>query len=138
MNVAEVYEFLKKERLAVLATVTEDGQPQAALMGMAVTSELEIVFDTVKDSRKYANLQNNPRVCWVLGCTTEITVQYEGLAGELAGEELAKYKKTYFAAFPEGPSRESWSGITYFVVRPTWLRFCDYNPESRRIEEQKF
>jgi general stress protein 26 len=138
MNVEEVYEFMNKERLAVLSTVTRDGQPQSALMGMAVTPQLEIIFDTVKSSRKYPNLKKNPRVAWVVGCTTEITVQYEGIAEELAGEGLAQYKKTYFAAFPDGPVRESWPGITYFVVRPTWLRYCDYNPASRRIEEKKF
>jgi general stress protein 26 len=138
MNVQEVYEFMNKERLAVLSTVTDSGQPQAALMGMAVTPQLEIIFDTVKSSRKYPNLKKNPCVAWVVGCTTEVSVQYEGLAEELAGEELAKYKKIYFAAFPDGPVRESWPGITYFVVRPTWARFCDYNPESQRIEERKF
>jgi hypothetical protein len=74
----------------------------------------------------------------VVGCTTEVTVQYEGVAEELAGEELAKHKKIYFGTFPAGPVRESWPGISYFVVRPTWVRYCDYNPESRRIEERKF
>jgi general stress protein 26 len=138
MNVQEVYEFMKKERLAVLSTVTSDGQPQSALMGMAVTPELEIIFDTVKSSRKYPNLKKNPRVAWVVGCTTEVSVQYEGRAEELVGEELAKYKKTYLGVFPDGPIRESWPGITYFVVRPTWVRYCDYNPGIRRIEEQKF
>jgi general stress protein 26 len=129
---------MKNERLAVLATVAEDGQPEAALMGVAVTPQLEIVFDTVKSSRKYPNLKKNPRVALVVGCTTEVTVQYEGVAEELAGEELAKYKKIYFGAFPDGPVRESWPGITYFVVRPTWVGYCDYDPESRRIEERKF
>jgi general stress protein 26 len=129
---------MNKERLAVLSTVTDSGQPRAALMGMAVTPQLEIIFDTVKSSRKYPNLNKNPRVAWVVGCTTEGTVQYEGIAGELTGEGLAKYKKTYFAAFPDGSARESWPGITYFVVRPTWVRYCDYNPDGRRIEEQKF
>lgn len=138
MNVQEVYEFMNKERLAVLSTVAATGQPQSALMGMAVTPQLEIIFDTVKSSRKYPNLKKNPRVAWVVGCTTEVSVQYEGVAEELAGEELAGYKKTYFAVFPDGPVRESWPGITYFVVRPTWVRFCDYNPDTRRIEEQKF
>jgi len=33
MNVKEVYEFMIKERLAVLSTVTDSGQPQAASMG---------------------------------------------------------------------------------------------------------
>lgn len=137
MNLEEVYTFMNGERLAVLAT-TNEGQPEAALMGFAVTPELEIVFDTVKDSRKYPNLEKNHRVAWVIGCTTETTVQYEGEAEELQGDALAKYKKVYFAKFTDGPARESWPGITYFVVRPKWVRYCDYNSATRRIEEKRF
>jgi hypothetical protein len=138
MDIEEVYRFMSGERLAVLATVDAEEQPEAALVGFAVTPELELVFDTVKQSRKYPNLKKNPRMAWVVGCTTEVSVQYEGVAEELEGEELAKYKKTYFAKFLDGPARESWPGITYFVVRPTWVRFCDYNPATRRIEEMRF
>src|SRR6201988_3376042 len=129
---------MDNERLGVLTTVTTSGQPQAALMGFAVTPGLEIIFDTVKSSRKYPNLKKNPRVAWVIGCTTEVTVQYEGLARELEGKELAKYQKTYFAKFADGPARLTWPAITYFVVHPKWVRYCDYNPGTRRIEGKKF
>ena len=138
MDVDEVFQFMNSERLAVLATAGENGQPEAALMGFAVTPELEIIFDTVRSSRKYPNLKKNPRVAWVIGCTTEVTVQYEGIAEELEGTEMAIYKKPYFAKFPDGPARESWPGITYFVVRPKWVRYCDYDPAKRRIEEMSF
>lgn len=138
MNVEEVYAFMAAESLAVLSTVTERGEPEAALVGFAVTPKLEIVFDTVKSSRKYPNLQKNQRMAWVIGCTTEVTVQFEGIAEELVAQDLAKYKKTYFAKFPDGVEREKWPGITYFVVRPKWVRYCDYNPQSRRIEEMRF
>jgi general stress protein 26 len=138
MNVEEVYRFMNQQSLAVLATAGENGQPEAALMGFAVTPELEIIFDTVNSSRKYPNLKKNPRVAWVIGCITEVTVQYEGIAEELVGDDLAKYKKTYFAKFTDGPVRQNWPGITYFVVRPKWVRYCDYNPEVRRIEEKEF
>jgi general stress protein 26 len=138
MNVEEVFQFLNGESLAVLATVGENGQPEAAVMGFAVTRKLEIIFDTVKTSRKYPNLKKNPRVAWVIGCTSEVTVQYEGLAQELEGEELTKYQQTYFAKFADGPARLTWPGITYFVVRPKWVRYCDYNPGTRRIEENEF
>jgi uncharacterized pyridoxamine 5'-phosphate oxidase family protein len=137
MNVEEVYRFMKQERLGVLATSSADGQPEAALMGFAVTPELEIVFDTLRTSRKYPHMKANPRVAWVVGCTTEVTVQYEGVADELEGEELTKYQKIYFAKFTDGQQRLSWPGITYFVVRPKWVRYCDYNPEKRRIEEKQ-
>ena len=129
---------MDSERLGVLSTARKSGRPEAALMGFAVTPELEIVFDTVRSSRKYPILKENPWVAWVVGCATEITVQYEGEAFELEGEDLAKYKKIYFAKFTDGPARESWPGITYFVVRPKWVRYCDYNPGTRRIEEAKF
>ncbi len=138
MNVEEVFKFMEGEKLGVLSTVGEDGSPESALMGVVATPELELIFDTVKSSRKYPNLKNNSRVAWVIGCTTEVTVQYEGIAEELEGEALAKYKKIYFAKFTDGPQRENWPGITYFVVRPKWVRYCDYNPESRRIEEKEF
>ncbi len=138
MSLNEVFKFLDGERLGVLATVAEDGTPEAALMGIVATPELELVFDTVKSSRKYPNIKKNPRVALVIGCSTEVTVQYEGIAEELAGEQLAKYKKIYFAKFTDGPARENWPGITYFVVKPKWVRYCDYNAATRRIEEQDF
>jgi len=138
MNLQEVFRFMDSERYGVLTTTTNSGQPEAALVGFAVTPALEIIFDTVRSSRKYPNLKENPRVAFVVGCTTEITVQYEGEAEELEGEALAKYKPIYFRKFTDGPARESWAGITYFVVRPKWVRYCDYNPEKQRIEEQRF
>ncbi len=138
MDMNQVFRFLDGEKLGVLSTAAENGAPQAALVGVVATPGLELIFDTVKSSRKYPNMRNNPRVAFVIGCTTEVTVQYEGIAEELAGELLAKYKKIYFAKFTDGPEREAWPGITYFVVRPKWVRYCDYNPGNRRIEEMRF
>ena len=138
MNLQEVFRFMDSERYGVLTTATNSGQPEAALVGFAITPDLEIIFDTVRSSRKYPNLKENPRVAFVAGCTPEITVQYEGEAEELEGEALAKYKLIYFQKFTDGPARERWAGITYFVVRPRWVRYSDYNPEKQRIEEQRF
>jgi hypothetical protein len=138
MNLQEVFRFMDSERYGVLTTATNSGQPEAALVGFAVTPVLEIIFDTVRSSRKYPNLKENSRVAFVAGCTTEITVQYEGEAEELEGVALAKYKQIYFHKFTDGPARESWAGITYFVVRPKWVRYSDYNPGKQRIEERGF
>jgi predicted pyridoxine 5'-phosphate oxidase superfamily flavin-nucleotide-binding protein len=44
MNMEDVFEFMKGERLAVLSTASEDGHPEAALMGFAVTPDLEIIL----------------------------------------------------------------------------------------------
>ena len=128
---------MNRESFAVLATVGDNGQPQATVMGLAVTRELEIVCDTARLRAKYANSKKNPRVAWVIGCTMEVAVQYEGSAREFEEEELARYQQTYFAKFTDGPERLTWPGITYFVVRPKWVRYCDYNPGTRRIVFRK-
>lgn len=133
------YSFLLGHRLAVLATMGEDGlQPQAALVGIAVTPDLEVVFDTVQSSRKYENLRANPRVALVIGWRNETSIQYEGTAIELPMDGGEEYKETYYAVFPDGRQRAAeWEGLTHFVIRPTWIRFSNFNAPAV-IEEMRF
>jgi len=137
MTQADLYDFMAKERLAVLGTVGPGGTPQSALVGIAVTPQLEIVFDTVKSSRKYPNLLAQPACTFVIGGwgASEQTIQYEGVAEELKSLDLERYQESYFKAWPEGPARMSWPGIVYFVVRPTWIRYSDFDKNPRLIVE---
>ena len=111
--------------------------PQSALVGIAVTSQFEIVFDTLKSTRKYANLVTRPACSFVVGWESEQTVQYERRAFEPVGPELERYQREYFAAWPDGAARIAWAGIAYFVVRPAWIRFSDYAQNPPLIEEVK-
>lgn len=138
MTEVDVYQFIAKNRLGVLGTIVHSGAPQSALVGIAVTADLEIIFDTVKSSRKYPNLIARPTCCFVIGWTGEQTVQYEGHAEELKGPELEHYQKTYFQAWPDGPARLSWPGIVYFVVRPIWIRYSDFDQNPPFIREFTF
>jgi hypothetical protein len=65
-------------------------------------------------------------------------VQYEGLADLSSGPELEMLKQVYFAAFPDGPTRRSWPGITYVRVKPMWIRCSDFRSEPPVIAEQSF
>jgi PPOX class probable F420-dependent enzyme len=132
---AALLAFLKKHRLAVQATAAADGTPQAAVVGIGVSDELEIVFDTLETTRKCQNLRRDPRIALVVGWDEEQTAQIEGVADEPKGEELARIKQVYFAAYPDGPTREAWPGITYVRVRPTWVRHSDFRGAAPRIEE---
>jgi pyridoxine/pyridoxamine 5'-phosphate oxidase len=132
---AELYSFLAIQSHGVVSSLSAQGAPQSALVAIAVSQELEIVFDTVKTSRKYGNLVARPACSIVIGWQGEKTVQYEGLAQELSGADLSTYKQIYFARFADAPERQSWSGIVYFVVRPKWIRFSDYDQRPPRIEE---
>ena len=138
MNIADIYEFIAKQKLGVLGSIATDGSPQSALVGIGVSSELEIIFDTVKSSRKFQNLVANPRCSFAIGWGAETTVQYEGLAHQPEGQELERYRQIYFTAWPDGPSRLSWPGITHFVVRPTWVRYSDFDQNPPLIREFTF
>jgi len=132
-----IHDFVARHRYGVLATNSASGAPESALVGIAVSPTLEIYFDTVDTTRKVANLRRNPRASFVIGWENEQTLQLEGVADEPKGAALAELKKIYFAAWPDGPDREKWKGITYYRVRPTWLRFSSYvDPEL--IEEMSF
>lgn len=130
--------FLREQRYAVEASVSAAGQPQAAVIGFVVSDEFEIVFDTLGTTRKMANLRANPKIALAIGSLhagEERGVQYEGLADEPRGLELARVQELYFAKFPEGRVRLSWPGITYVRVRPTWLRYSDYGGSEPLILE---
>lgn len=134
----ELLEFMRTQRFAVEASRAPGDGVQAALVGIAVTDALEIVFDTLGATRKAANLRASPRAAFVLGGwdgADERTVQFEGIADEPVGAERERIKMAYFAAWPDGRSRMSWPGLTYFRVRPTWIRFSDFNAAPPRIVE---
>jgi len=136
VNREEIFEFIRKRTLAVISSIGPRGEPQSALVGIAVSPELQIVFDTVKTSRKYPNIKADSRIAVVIGWEGEQTVQYEGLAVEPEGEELHRAKQIYFAAWPSGVERQQWPGIAYFLIRPRWLRYSDF--DTGRIEEMRF
>jgi general stress protein 26 len=138
MSPETILDFVRGRRLAVVATVAADGSPEAALMGIAVTSDNRIVFDTVKSSRKYTNLKSEKRTAIVVGWADEVTVQLEGVADEPTGDDLHYCKNAYFETYPDGRGRESWVDITYIAVRPTWMRYCDYNSDGVGVVEYDY
>jgi pyridoxine/pyridoxamine 5'-phosphate oxidase len=134
----DLFRFIAKSKLGVLSSAGPSGTPQSALVCFAVTEKLEIIFDTVKSSRKYRNLIDRPECSFVFGWNGEETVQYEGIAEELAGEALRRYQDVYFRTWPDGPARLSWPGIVYFVVRPQWVRYSDFDQTPPLIREFTF
>lgn len=134
MTPADHLAFLRKHRLAVVSTVCA-GAPQAAVVGIAVTDEFDIIFDTVTNTRKYANLLADPRVALVVGWDYGQTAQVEGVADLPSGDVLEACKQAYFAVWPDGRVRERWLDIAYVRVRPHWLRYSDYSQAPPTIEE---
>ena len=138
MSTAELLAFMRMNRLAVEASVSPASAAQAAIVGIAVTDAFELVFDTLDSTRKVANLRINPRLAFVIGGIMpgdERTVQYEGVADEPAGPERDRIRAAYFSAWPDGPVRAKWPGIVSVRVRPTWIRYCDFNQNPPLVVE---
>jgi general stress protein 26 len=130
----ELVEYMGRHKYAVQASVTATGDPQAAVIGIAVTEDGALVFDTLEATRKCQNLRQHPRVALVIGTEGPATVQLEGTVDEPTGAELDRLKRVYFERFPDGREREAWPGITYFRVRPTWVRHSDFSGPNPVIE----
>ena len=110
--------LLQSQRFAVLAT-DDHGQPFASLMAFAATEDLRhLVILTERTTRKYANLQSNPRAALLIddrenkGSDTEdsVVVTAIGEAQELDRDlgapllELFLARHPYLAAFAASPT----------------------------------
>lgn len=126
MTPLALLKFLRRQPWAIEASTAASGAPQAAVVGFAVTDDFEIVFDTLGNTRKAENLRRDPRIALVIGWDEGQTAQLEGIADEPTGAELEHCQRFYFERFPEGPARAPWPHISYFRVRPTWIRHSDF------------
>ena len=97
----DLYRFIRQRKLGVVSSMSDASTPQSALIGIAVTPDLEIIFDTTKSTRKYSNLIVRPQCSLVIGWEAEQTLQYEGRAEELQPPDLARYQEIYFQAWPD-------------------------------------
>ena len=126
-----LYDFISAHTYGVVSTVSPENSPESAYVWMAVTKELEIVFDTVKTSRKYANILQNTKVAVVIGWDNETTVQYEGAARILKGKEDDTYREAYYSVSPDGRERaRTWPDLVHIVITPSWVRYSDFNADG--------
>jgi len=96
------------QKLAVLAT-HQKGQPYGSLVAFAAASDLKnLVFATTRATRKFANLEADPRVSMVLDNRSNRVVDFRkavaatalGRAGEVRGKERENLAEMYLAKHP--------------------------------------
>ena len=98
-----IYQFINRQKLGVVSTINPDSKPEAAVVGIAVSQSLEIIFDTVTTSRKYQNILHNSHVAFAIGWDNEITVQFEGIAEVLDdSSEADKLREIYYKTYADG------------------------------------
>ena len=125
---AVLREFVRNRDFAVISTTSENGAPEAALVNIAASDALELIFHTIQTTRKCVNLRRDPRIAAVIGgWDGERTLQFEGIADEPKQPELERLKAIYREMCPDAACRDGWPGLTYFRIRPKWVRFSNYD-----------
>jgi PPOX class probable F420-dependent enzyme len=132
---ADLVRLLRGYRLAVVSTVGPDGAPQSAVVGCAISDDLEIVFDALDSTRKVRNLRANSRVSLVIGWDEEKTAQLEGVADVPDGAERDRVQSCYFEAYPDGRDRLSWPGLVHVCVGVQWARWSDFTLQQPIVFE---
>lgn len=133
MELAEMISFVRGVGAGVVATVAENGEPQAAYLDLAASDTGELVFNARADSRKITNIGHDGRVAVVVGGTEGTTLQGEGIArvfgggdGEGAEGDFARCAAAYAAAFPQFQAVRPDEGVVLVSVQLSWARFRDY------------
>ena len=135
---ADLLAFLRSHRYAVQSSVSPQQTPQAAVVGVAVSDTFEVVFDTLRGSRKGRNLALSPAIALTFGSVAadaSRTVQLEGVADLIDPEGHEALVAMYLAAFPDGRERQRQPDLIYVRVRPRWLRDSDYGVSPPRLDE---
>lgn len=134
----KIIDLLAASKFGVLSTISAENKPQSAVVGFTETEELELIIGTSRKSRKYQNILINPEVSMVIGWDENVTVQYEGLARVLMGEEISVYQKKHFAKQPSSKKHQDDPDEVYILITPTWVRYTDLNQHPWHIEEKDF
>lgn len=136
-----VLEFLKQRdpKLCIIATASNNGKPESAVMGYAVKDDLTIILNTQKGTRKYNNIKDNSQVSLVFGWGfTEDNVQYDGIARLI--EEENQYQETEEFFFGQNPAAKAYknSNTSFIEIRPLWIRFLDHSVIPSKTTEETF
>jgi nitroimidazol reductase NimA-like FMN-containing flavoprotein (pyridoxamine 5'-phosphate oxidase superfamily) len=136
-RVTRALEFISVHRMAVLATSAPDRQPECALVAYAAKGG-RLIVGTDSSTRKYANLERDPRVAVVIGLDAPRTLQYEGDATELSGEAAREHAALLLERHPETAAFVSVPTARTFLITPRWMRFTDYSSMPPDIFELHF
>ncbi len=98
---------------------------------------LEIVFDTLRTSRKYANLSARAACSLVIGWRGEQPSSSK--AGFRAGRRgTSALSGNLFPGLAERPRAYAVAGHHLLVVRPHWIRYSDFDRRPPLIHEFTF
>ncbi len=138
----KILAFLKTQNLGVIATNSATSQsPESAVVGFSETENLEIVFSTSSETRKYQNLMKHPHVSFVIGWSfgkENKNVQFEGKAELISNDEREKYMQQHIGKNPGSSKFAQDPKQCFFKVAPSWIRYSDFTVVPNEVHEFGF
>ena len=135
----EILDYIKSQRVGVLAVEMLDGSPHGATVHFANTENpVVFFFETYRDYRKAEALYGREitRASFVIGSDENNmkTLQLDGTIQLLKTEEMGIFDDVYLGKFPNKKEKSKDPKFVFFKFIPTWWRFTDWTkPEGKII-----
>lgn len=131
----QILEYIKGQRIGVLATENLDGSPHAATIHFAhIDNPMRFIFLTGSDTKKCDSIKANGkcRASFVLGQDEETmkTLQMDGTVEFTTDESILN---AYFQKFPNNKARHNPPETVILVFTPTWWRYSDMKAPGGKI-----
>ncbi len=133
----KMYEFMKNHTMMVISSTNYIGETESAAVGFGQTEDLTIIFGTSISSRKAKNIMSNRKVSIVIGWDKDGTIQCEGKATLVIGDERSKYSEILFNSNPASRKYKDNPEECYIIVKPSWIRYTDVSTKPWTVEESE-
>ena len=135
-NTKELCEWLDKQTLCTIASVGEDGYPNAASVAFSQSDDLRFVIITDENSRKAGNIARDNKVALTItNQDDKYTLQLEGTARRLSWDEFEPFAEHHYAKLPFSLPFKDIPSQTSFVIEPTHMRFSDISVRPWELTE---
>ncbi len=141
---ARIKQFLADHTTLTLATLAEDGRPQAAPLFYAEMDDLSLVFISEPKVRHSQNVARDGRIAATIYADgqqwqTIQGLQLEGTCAALSGEAAEAARVVYLAKYSFIAESEFLSEmlrqVTFYKISPTWIRLIDNSQGFGHKEE---
>lgn len=135
---SEILDYLKTQRVGVLAVEMLDGSPHAATVHFAHAEDpFVFFFETCREYRKAEALfgRHETRASFVVGSdeSNMKTLQLDGIAQLIEPEGKEIFDSVYLGKFPEKKEKSDKGEFVFFKFTPTWWRFTDWTLPTGRL-----
>jgi uncharacterized pyridoxamine 5'-phosphate oxidase family protein len=129
---SRILRFLQQNKTAVIATLSAQGEPQAATISYIVDEQFDIYFIARKGSRKFINLSTHQNLGLVVGTDPKVPAMAEiqGVAHPV--ENPNPFVADYFAEALASEDPEWWPlyksrsmDFVFYRVEIQWMRWLD-------------